>query len=68
MKEDLKKGREKGEKKKKRKRVIKHTLKYLYSTKTRKNFRGGGGFEGFKKERERGGILVNYLDIFQGRG
>ena len=47
---DLKNGREKGRKEEKKKRVIKHTLKYLYeakmtakkSTKTGKNFRGGG--------------------------
>ena len=50
MKEDLKKGKEKWGKEEKKKRVIKHSLKYLYealmtakkSTKTGKNFRGGG--------------------------
>ena len=47
----LEKRKGKGEKRRKKKRVIKHTLKYLYeaemtgkeSTKTGKNFRGGGG-------------------------
>ena len=51
MKENLKKGREKGGNEEKKKRVIKHTLKYFYeakkSTKTRKNFRGGGEFSGW---------------------
>ena len=50
-----KKGKEKGGNQEKKKRVIKHTLEYLYetemaakeSTKTGKNFRGGGDFSGW---------------------